>query len=62
MTRRYRNRTKALETSFRTPTGTVEITDALAASVGNRRHELGNGAPDLCYGVRRALTEKAGCL
>ncbi len=45
VTRRYLDRTMVLETSFRTPTGTVTLTDALAMGDGNRGHELGRGAP-----------------
>ena len=41
-----------LETTFRTPTGTVAITDALAMGDGNRGHELGKGSPHLL--LRRA--------
>ncbi len=52
MTRRYLDRTMVLETTFRTPTGTVVITDALAMGDGNRGHELGRGAPHLL--LRRA--------
>ena len=47
VTRRYLDRTMVLETTFRTPTGTVAITDALAMGDGNRGHELGRGAPHL---------------
>jgi len=47
VTRRYLDRTMVLETTFRTPTGTVAITDALAMGDGNRGHELGKGAPHL---------------
>src|ERR1700734_749388 len=52
VTRRYLDRTMVLETTFRTPTGTVAITDALAMGEGNRGHELGKGAPNLL--LRRA--------
>jgi alpha,alpha-trehalase len=52
VTRRYLDRTMVLETTFRTPTGTVTITDALAMGAGNRGHELGKGAPHLL--LRRA--------
>ena len=41
-----------LETTSRTPTGTVVIIDALAMGDGNRGHELGKGAPHLL--LRRA--------
>jgi hypothetical protein len=36
VTRRYLDRTMVLETAFRTPTGAVAITDALAMGDGNR--------------------------
>jgi GH15 family glucan-1,4-alpha-glucosidase len=52
VTRRYLDRTMVLETTFRTPTGTVAITDALAMGEGSRGHELGRGAPHLL--LRRA--------
>jgi alpha,alpha-trehalase len=52
VTRRYLDRTMVLETTFRTPTGTVAITDALAMGDGNRGHQLGNDAPHLL--LRRA--------
>src|ERR1700734_2017119 len=52
VTRRYLDRTMVLETTFRTPTGTVAIADALAMGEGNRGHELGKGAPHLL--LRRA--------
>jgi alpha,alpha-trehalase len=52
VSRRYLDRTMVLETTFRTPTGTVAITDALAMGDGNRGHQLGKGAPHLL--LRRA--------
>ena len=52
VTRRYLDRTMVLETTFRTPTGTVTITDALAMGDGNRGHDLGRGAPHVL--LRRA--------
>jgi alpha,alpha-trehalase len=52
VTRRYLDRTMVLETTSRTPTGTVTITDALAMGEGNRGHELGRDAPHLL--LRRA--------
>ncbi len=52
VTRRYLDRTMVLETTSRTPTGTVVVTDALAMGEGNRGHELGKGAPHLL--LRRA--------
>jgi GH15 family glucan-1,4-alpha-glucosidase len=45
VTRRYIDRTMVLETTFRTPTGTVAIADALAMGIGNRGHQLGKDAP-----------------
>ncbi len=50
--RRYLDRTMVLETTFRTPTGTVIVTDALAMGEGTRGHELGRGAPHVL--LRRA--------
>jgi alpha,alpha-trehalase len=47
VTRRYLERTMVLETTFRTPTGTVAVADALAMGAGNRGHQLGRGAPHL---------------
>jgi alpha,alpha-trehalase len=52
VSRRYLDRTMVLETTFRTPTGAVAVTDALAMGEGNRGHELGKGAPHLL--LRRA--------
>ena len=52
ITRRYLDRTLVLETTFRTPTGTVAIADALAMGDGNRGHVLGKGAPHVL--LRRA--------
>jgi GH15 family glucan-1,4-alpha-glucosidase len=45
--RRYLDRTLVLETTFRTPTGTVVLTDALAMGADNHGHTLGRGAPHL---------------
>jgi alpha,alpha-trehalase len=52
VTRRYLDRTMVLETTFRTPTGTAVITDALAMGAGNRGHQLGRDSPHLL--LRRA--------
>jgi GH15 family glucan-1,4-alpha-glucosidase len=52
VTRHYLDRTMVLETTSRTPTGTVAITDTLAMGDGNRGHELGKSAPHLL--LRRA--------
>jgi GH15 family glucan-1,4-alpha-glucosidase len=46
-TRRYLDRTLVLETRFQTPTGVLELTDALAVGPDNRGHALGKGAPHL---------------
>ena len=55
VTRRYLDRTMVLETTFRTPTGTVTVTDALAMGDGNRGHQLGKDAP-------HALLRRATCV
>ncbi len=47
VTRRYLDRTMVLETTFRTPTGTVALRDTLAMGEGNRGHQLGKDAPHL---------------
>ncbi len=51
--RRYLDGTLVLETSFRTPTGVVVLTDALAMGPDNSGHSLGRGAPHLLI---RSLT------
>ena len=43
--RRYRPGTLVLETTFRTPTGAVRLTDALAFGRGERDHGIGMGSP-----------------
>jgi alpha,alpha-trehalase len=55
VTRHYLDRTMMLETTYRTPTGSVAITDALAMGEGNRGHQLGKDAPHL-------LLRRATCL
>lgn len=45
VSRCYLDRTLVVETSHRTHSGTVAITDALAAGSGERGHELGEGSP-----------------
>src|SRR6516165_8354411 len=45
VTRRYLDRTMVLQSTFRTPTGVVAVTDALAMGDSNRGHQLGKGAP-----------------
>jgi GH15 family glucan-1,4-alpha-glucosidase len=52
--RRYVDRTLVLETTFRTPTGTLVLTDALAMVPDNLGHALGKGAP-------RLLIRSAAC-
>src|SRR3954469_19026126 len=42
--RRYLDDTMVLETTFRTDTGCVTLTDALAVGRNERGHELGQGA------------------
>jgi GH15 family glucan-1,4-alpha-glucosidase len=53
VSRRYLDRTMVLETTFRTPTGTVAISDALAMGEANRGHQLGQGAPHVL--LRRVM-------
>jgi alpha,alpha-trehalase len=50
--RRYLPRTMVVETTFRTPTGTLVLTDALVVPDTGDPHRLGVGAPHLL--VRRA--------
>ncbi len=47
VTRRYLDRTMVLETTYRTPTGTAVVVDALATGPGNRGHALGRSSPHL---------------
>jgi alpha,alpha-trehalase len=47
VTRRYLERTMVLETTYRTPSGAVTLTDALCLGPGNRGHEIGRGSPHL---------------
>jgi GH15 family glucan-1,4-alpha-glucosidase len=52
VSRRYVDRSMVLETTYRTPTGVLEVVDALAMGDGNRGHELGKDVPHLL--LRRA--------
>jgi GH15 family glucan-1,4-alpha-glucosidase len=58
-TRRYLDRTLVLETTFRTPTGTVTLTDALAVGAENTGHQLGRGAPRLLVRQLRCTAGEA---
>src|SRR5437588_12878990 len=44
-TRRYVDRSMVLETTFRTDTGVVVLTDALALGAGRSEHQLGARPP-----------------
>ncbi len=44
-TRRYRDGTMVLDTTFDSPGGTVVLTDALATGPGDRGHDLGRNSP-----------------
>ncbi len=46
-TRRYLARTMVLETTLRTPTGMIVLTEALSLGPGNRDHDIGKGSPHL---------------
>ncbi|MBG0564057.1 glycoside hydrolase family 15 protein [Actinoplanes aureus] len=55
-TRRYLDRTLVLETTFRTATGAVSVTDALTMGPDNHGHELGRGVPHLLIRSVTGLT------
>ncbi|MGH3342352.1 MAG: glycoside hydrolase family 15 protein [Carbonactinosporaceae bacterium] len=58
VTRRYVDATMVLETTFRTPTGTVVLTDALATGADDSGHDIGTGSPHLLL-RRLACTDGA---
>src|SRR6516162_4189296 len=47
VSRRYVDDTMLLETTFRAPSGTAVLVDALAVGPNERGHELGAGAPSV---------------
>ena len=47
VSRRYIDQTMALETTFRTATGTAVLTDAMALGRDDRGHRLGAGSPSV---------------
>ncbi|HSC25813.1 MAG TPA: glycoside hydrolase family 15 protein [Vicinamibacterales bacterium] len=54
--RRYRDRSMVLETTFRVPSGTIVLTDAMATGADDSGHHIGSGSPHLL--IRRvACTE-----
>ncbi len=57
VSRAYVERSMVLETSFRTSTGAVLLTEALSLGAGNREHEIGRGSPHL---LLRQLTGVEG--
>jgi GH15 family glucan-1,4-alpha-glucosidase len=57
VSRRYLDGTMVLETSFRTPTGTAVLLDAMAIGPNEHGHELGTGSPGV---LLRRLTCTSG--
>lgn len=55
VTRRYEKGSLVLTTSFRTPSGLVELTDALAMAESVRGHQLGSGSPHMLLRSARCL-------
>jgi alpha,alpha-trehalase len=61
VSRRYLNRTMVLETTLRTPTGSVTITDALALGSGNRRHDSAKERLTFSCGTPRVRRDGSTC-
>src|SRR5215472_11322322 len=57
VSRRYLEGTMALETTFRTPTGSAVLVDAMAMGRNERGHELGVNSPGV---VLRSLSCQSG--
>src|SRR2546430_1244242 len=57
VSRRYIERTMALETTFRTPTGSAVLVDAMAIGRNERGHELGVDSPGI---VLRSVSCQSG--
>jgi GH15 family glucan-1,4-alpha-glucosidase len=51
--RRYLDDSLVLRTTFRTPTGALELTDTLAMAEGVRGHDVGRGSPHLILRLAR---------
>ncbi|MCA1672038.1 MAG: DUF5911 domain-containing protein, partial [Actinobacteria bacterium] len=54
-TRAYVDRSMALRTTFTTPTGSVEVVDAMATGESTDPHRLGQGAPHLLIRAVRCV-------
>src|SRR5437660_5353424 len=59
VSRRYIDGTMALETTFRTPTGSAVLVDAMAMGRNERGHELGVNSPGI---VLRSVSCQSGTL
>jgi alpha,alpha-trehalase len=55
VSRRYLDGTMVLETTFRTPTGTLVLVDAMALGPDERGHELGRGSPGVLLRCARCI-------